>query len=820
MDTDRRNPITPDDFQAIVSTSIDGFLLVDRNGNIIETNDSYSRMVGYSRDELQKLHISSIDTIDNKEDVASRFEQIAQRGSLRFETKHRHKDGSVIDVEVSANYSTLHGGSVFSIIRDTSSQKCTRDVLAARLRLTEFSLTHSLSELLRQTLDEAEALTGSCIGFYHFKEPESQMLTLQAWSTKTATMFCKAEGSGSHYPVSQAGVWVDCIRERRPVIHNDYASLPHKKGMPDGHAAVIRELVVPIFRDNNIVAVMGIGNKATDYTRQDVDVISTLADLAWDMAERKKADGRLKESEERYRLLSETMLQGVVYQDANGTIISMNPAAEHILGKSRDQFLGSSSVKEEHDTLRENGEPFPGLEHPSMVALRTGQPVPAVIMGVFNPKSSEYRWISIGAVPLLRSEETLPSEVFTVFEDVTERKKAEDAKLVLEQQLQQAQKLESLGVLAGGIAHDFNNILAIIIGHCSLAEMNPDRAGEHIPPIEKAADRAAELCRQMLAYAGKTTFSLTKVDMAALVDEMVQMLKATISQNVVIKTVLSTDVPVIYGDASQLRQIVMNLIINASEAIGDVQGIIQVSLAREAINAGQAVVDHLGKVIPPGCYARLEISDTGCGMDDETKRRIFEPFYTTKFTGRGLGMSAVLGIIKAHNGAMQLVSKPGEGSVFTIYLPIEPSEAAEDESCDQPISAEWQGSGTILLVEDELQVQLVAKAMLENMGFSVIEASNGQEALELYRNNAAEISLVISDIGMPVMDGYVLFRELKLLKRDLPIIISSGFGDTVVARRIPSGEIAGLVSKPYRYDTLMGVLRGVVEENKPVKAYG
>ena len=172
---------------------------------------------------------------------------------------------------------------------------------------------------------------------------------------------------------------------------------------------------------------MGIGNKTTDYTQQDVDIISTLADLAWDVAEHKLAEEEQQQSEEHYRLLSETMLQGVVYQDANGTIISMNPAAERILGKRRDQFLGSSSVKEEHDTLRENGESFPGLEHPSMVALRTGQPVPAVIMGVFNPKTSGYRWISIGAVPVFRSGETCPYEVFTVFEDITERKRAENA---------------------------------------------------------------------------------------------------------------------------------------------------------------------------------------------------------------------------------------------------------------------------------------------------------------------------------------------------------------------------------------------------------
>ena len=198
-------------------------------------------------------------------------------------------------------------------------------------------------------------------------------------------------------------------------------------------------------------------------------------------------------------------------------------------------------------------------------------------------------------------------------------------------------------------------------------------------------------------------------------------------------------------------------------------------------------------------------------MDDETMRRIFEPFYTTKFTGRGLGMSAVLGIITAHKGALQLTSQPGQGTTFTIYLPIETSEPIGDESSEQIASTPWQGSGTILLVEDEDQVKLIVKVMLEALGFKVFEASNGREALELYQNNASDIRLVLTDIGMPVMDGYTLFWELKALRPGLPIIISSGFGDTVVTTRIPSVEIAGLVSKPYRFDQLRDVLKMVVE---------
>jgi PAS domain S-box-containing protein len=268
-------------------------------------------------------------------------------------------------------------------------------------------------------------------------------------------------------------------------------------------------------------------------------------------------------------------------------------------------------------------------------------------------------------------------EYWIVFNDISERRKIGEEKLLLEQQFQQAQKMESLGVLAGGIAHDFNNILAIIIGYCFLIKLDYETAESKIPLIEIAVERAAALCRQMLAYAGKAQFVLAQVDMKEVVDEMVTMLKATTSQNVSIRADLPAVVATIKGDASQLRQIVMNLIINASEAIGEEQGVINVSLGRSEIKAGQSDKDHNGNIIPAGEYICLEVTDDGCGMNDETRQRIFEPFYTTKFSGRGLGMSALLGIITAHKGALQLSSQPGKGTTFKVYLPAQISVAEE-----------------------------------------------------------------------------------------------------------------------------------------------
>ncbi len=401
--------------------------------------------------------------------------------------------------------------------------------------------------------------------------------------------------------------------------------------------------------------------------------------------------------------------------------------------------------------------------------------------------------------------------LFTIWRDITDRKQAEENKKTLEQQLQHTQKLESLGVLAGGIAHDFNNILAIIMGYCSLTKLNYATAEQNIPIIENSAERAAGLCRQMLAYAGKAQLTKTKINMVEKVDKIVGMLKATLPKNAVIKTDLSAEIPLIEGDASQLGQVVMNLIINASEAIGTEQGKVDVSLARIKVIAGKEYEDYHGKPIPPGEYVCLDVTDNGCGMDDTTKWRIFEPFYTTKFTGRGLGMSAVLGIIKSHGGALQLSSQPGQGTTFKVYLPVIRKNSTGDTglAVSAP-STPWIGSGTILLVEDEDQIRDIAKEMLEMFGFTVLEAVNGKEALEIYQKNAAEITIVLTDMGMPVMDGYELFHKLKSLDSELRIIVSSGYGDVGVSSRIGSDNMAGIISKPYNPNQLREVLKSVV----------
>ena len=521
-----------------------------------------------------------------------------------------------------------------------------------------------------------------------------------------------------------------------------------------------------------------------------------------DITERKQQEETIRKSEQDFRMLAESMPQIVWASSAQGNNIYVNQQWVDYTGLTPEESCGHGWNKPFHPEdqqkawdVWQNASKY-GAAYELECRLRRADGI--------------YKWWLNRGVPV-RDESGTVIKWFGTCTDIDDLKKAEEERRALEQQLIFAQKMESLGVLSGGIAHDFNNILAIIIGHCSLADMNYEKAGDHIPAIEKAANRAAALCRQMLAYAGKTQILQSHVNLVILVDEMVKMLKATINQNAVIQFEKSTDIPIVLGDASQIRQVVMNLIINASEAIDETHGEIRVLLSQITISADQQVKDHQDKPIPAASYACLEVTDNGCGMDSDTRKRIFEPFYTTKFTGRGLGMSAVLGIIMSHGGTLQLISQLGQGSTFKVYLPIPTSETVEDGATQQVTAVPCQGSGTVLLVEDEEQVKSIANDMLTSLGFAVIEASNGKEALELFQENFADITLVLTDMGMPVMNGYELFHELKKLKSGLPIVISSGFGDVDVTSKIACAEIAGMLNKPYSFDQLQKVLKSVME---------
>ena len=375
----------------------------------------------------------------------------------------------------------------------------------------------------------------------------------------------------------------------------------------------------------------------------------------------------------------------------------------------------------------------------------------------------------------------------------------EEQRRHLETQVLQAQKLESLGVLAGGIAHDFNNLLTGVLGNAQLAQydlppVSPVR--EYVEEIEQAARRAAELCRQMLAYSGKGRFVVQPIDLSEVVEEMGHLLEVSISKKAALKCDLAEGLPAITADATQIRQIILNLITNASEALGEHSGVISVSTGVMDCDRVYFRTTYLDEDLPEGRYVYVEVADTGCGMDQDTCGKIFEPFFTTKFTGRGLGLAAVLGIVRGHRGAIRVYSEPGEGTTFKVLFPAVDQPATPHRG-ETAAPEELRGTGTVLLVEDEEHVRKTGQHMLERMGFTVLTAVDGREGVRVFREHADEIDCVLLDLTMPNMDGVEAFQELRRIREGVPVILASGYNEQDATQRFTGKGLAGFVQKPY-----------------------
>ncbi len=397
------------------------------------------------------------------------------------------------------------------------------------------------------------------------------------------------------------------------------------------------------------------------------------------------------------------------------------------------------------------------------------------------------------------------------------RAQTEEERQKLEAQIQHGQKLESLGVLAGGIAHDFNNLLVGILGNASLAlmELPPESpARSIISKIETTAERAAELANQMLAYSGKGKFVVEHLNLNKLVEEMAHLLEISILKKIVLKFSFADNLPYIEGDVTQLRQVIMNLITNASDAIGDKSGVIILSTGVMEVDRAYLAGTYVNEELPEGYYVYVEVSDTGCGMDKETKAKIFDPFFSTKFTGRGLGLAAVLGIMRGHGGAIKVYSEPGRGTTFKVLFPRKelPQKPGEGKPAEKPKAAEkWGGTGTVLVVDDEETVRSVSKMILEDVGFNVLTAKDGEEGLDIFREHSGEIVAVLLDLTMPHLGGEDAFREMRRIKSDVHVLLSSGYNEQEATDRFAGKGLAGFIQKPYRAQKLIEKLRRILE---------
>jgi PAS domain S-box-containing protein len=414
-----------------------------------------------------------------------------------------------------------------------------------------------------------------------------------------------------------------------------------------------------------------------------------------------------------------------------------------------------------------------------------------------------YRWKSSRGVAVRDAQGHL-TRYFGTVTDIHDQRVAQEA-------LRQAQKFESIGLLAGGIAHDFNNLLTGIIGNASMVKsLLPygTPTSEMVQRVIQSGEQAAHLTRQLLAYAGKGRFVVQRVNLTELIREAAPLIQSSIPKSIALRLELKPDISAVETDPSQMQQVFMNLAINAAEAIGDGAGVISVSTGETTVDA--RIANELdGSGIERGRYVFLDVRDTGSGMDEATKARIFDPFFTTKFQGRGLGLAAVAGIVRAHRGAIQVTSTPGAGADIRVLLPAAESPGTEAIAPEQP-SENLRGTGTVLFVDDEEVIRELAEGALTGLGYEVLVAASGAEAIEVFRSKAGRISMVVLDLSMPGMSGQETLPHLRLIRPDVKVVVSSGYSEAEALGLFRGARVSGFIQKPYTVQDLARKVKAVM----------
>ncbi len=526
----------------------------------------------------------------------------------------------------------------------------------------------------------------------------------------------------------------------------------------------------------------------------------------FDVTERHEGQAALQASEARFRSLVDNSPDFITRVDRDLRHDFVNKTAEReagldpgeVLGKRADEMgfdpeLASLFLARQQQ-VRDSGE---SIEYEY------------AIHSLASPHTLSYRRARL--VPEF-DESGNVHHILSIVTDITAQRQAEEARKRLDQQMQQAQKLESLGVLAGGIAHDFNNLLVAILGNAGLAlmELNPESpARQTVQDIELAAQRAAELTRQMLAYSGKGKFVIEPLNLSRVVEEMAHLLEVSVSKWATLRFRFPDTLPTVEGDATQIRQVIMNLILNASDALGEKPGLISVSTGVMHADAEYLSGPYIEAGLPEGEYVYLEVADTGAGMDEGTRARIFDPFFSTKFAGRGLGLAAVLGIVRGHRGAIKLYSEVGKGSTFKVLFPSrEPPDNTNTQAAALPDITSSAGR-TVLIVDDDPTVRLVTQRILEHAGFTTLLADDGRKGIDLYRANPG-IALVLLDMTMPEMDGEEAFRELRRINGAVQVLLTSGYSEQEATESFAGKGLAGFLQKPYRPQDLLSAIYKVI----------
>jgi len=420
-------------------------------------------------------------------------------------------------------------------------------------------------------------------------------------------------------------------------------------------------------------------------------------------------------------------------------------------------------------------------------------------------------WVATTRAPLFDSAgRTIGT--FGISRDITAQKKSEERLHLMEERVQQSEKMESLGIMASGIAHDFNNLLTAVLGSVSVAQtlrVDNDSLKAILKDIETGAVQASDLSNQLLAFAGRGRMVLAHLDFASIVKETARLLERALHRSIVVRYSLAENLPGIEGDSTQIRQVVMNLITNAADAIGDKSGTITIATGMVECDERYLEQVSFSGDLTVGRYVSIEVSDTGCGIPHEIRDKIFDPFFTTKATGKGLGLATVAGIVRSHRGAIKLYSEQGKGTTFRVLFPAL-AHSVETKVKEKPGQL-WQGSGTVLVVDDEELICRIACQMVRRLGFKVLSAGSAAEALDVFGQHKDEISVVLLDEVMPQGDGSEVFAAIKSVKPDVRVILYSGYSQSDVMSRLSLKGLSGFIQKPFTVQVLADSIRIAME---------
>ncbi|CCK79259.1 two component system sensor histidine kinase, hybrid [Desulfobacula toluolica Tol2] len=647
----------------------------------------------------------------------------------------------------------------------------------------------SLEELIGFALAEAIELTFSSIGYLVFLNDDEIGISLYTWS-KGVLEECRIKDKESLYYEEQKKGCKEAVRQRKAVIINEVQNLGYDKGkeLADGHVNIIRYMHVPVFDGKKIVAVAGVGNKIENYDMSDVRQLNLLMDGMWKMIQRKRSEVALRESEQRYRLLTENASDNIwTLCLSDMRILYVSPSVENILGYTPEQikelqfkdYMTEDSLNKMFMVVAEElkKEEQPGADPKRSRVIQLEQ----------IKKDGSKIWTEITA-SFLRDEAGKAYGIIGVTRDINERR-------YMERQIQQSQKMEAIGTLAGGIAHDFNNILSSVLGFTELAKMMCDGNPElekHLDKVFSAGIRARDLVKHILVFSREQDVHRDSILIVPLIKECLKFIRASVPRSIdIIQDLHASDCTVL-ADPTQIHQVIMNLCINAAHSMKGEDGLLEVCL--KAVEIRNRDILH-AKELKPGKYLKLTVSDSGCGIPKSDIGRIFEPFFTTKKRGdgTGMGLSIVHGIVKDMGGAISVYSELGKGTTFQLLFPVHRDKAMEKISL-RPFLI--KGTGRILLVDDEENIVISGRQILMKMGYEVVGLTDSLEALEVFKKEPHAFDLVLTDVTMPKMTGIELSKEIIKIRQDIPIVLCTGFSEGLTSSMVENIGIVDTVMKP------------------------